>query len=166
MFDIAYKAVPFLLNSRFLPLRPVHFRVVALAAHLRAQICRDPHRNRGNVLGSFTAADQSIDVILPGNSSSFRHEVLSKLLPHCHNISASIVGAKARKLWSMQVAFTTFSATSGETHSTRRVVARVWAHDVTAQGEGFVCQKHMRHRAKMFCPWEDGVIRDTQCVLP
>ena len=46
------------------------------------------------------------------------------------------------------------------------VVARVWAHDVTAQGEGFVCQKHMRHRAKMFCPWEDGVIRDTQCVLP
>ncbi|CAL8354780.1 unnamed protein product [Boreogadus saida] len=53
-------AVPFLLNSRFLPLRPVHFRVVALAVHLRAQICRDPHRNRGNVLGSFTAADQSI----------------------------------------------------------------------------------------------------------
>ncbi|CAL8394739.1 unnamed protein product [Boreogadus saida] len=54
------QAVPFLLNSRFLPLRPVHFRVVALAVHLRAQICRDPHRNRGNVLGSFTAADQSI----------------------------------------------------------------------------------------------------------
>ncbi|CAL8293466.1 unnamed protein product [Arctogadus glacialis] len=36
------------------------------------------------------------NVILPGNSSSFRHEVLGKLLPHCHNISASIVGAKAR----------------------------------------------------------------------
>ncbi|CAL8240211.1 unnamed protein product [Gadus morhua 'NCC'] len=59
-------AVPFLLNSRFLPLRPVHFRVVALAAHLRAQICRDPHRNRGNVLGSFTAADQSIELKADG----------------------------------------------------------------------------------------------------
>ena len=109
-----------------------------------------------------------------------------------------VLASHLRKLWSMQVAFTTFSATSGETHSTRRytlhwdasmpnaqstilrtwerrvlntfffssVVARVWAHDVTAQGEGFVCQKHMRHRAKMFWPWEDGVIRDTQCVLP
>ncbi|CAL8254555.1 unnamed protein product [Boreogadus saida] len=59
-------AVPFLLNSRFLPLRPVHFRVVALAVHLRAQICRDPHRNRGNVLGSFTAADQSIELKADG----------------------------------------------------------------------------------------------------
>ncbi|CAL8301015.1 unnamed protein product [Gadus morhua 'NCC'] len=59
-------AVPFLLNSRFLPLRPVHFRVVALAAHLRAQICRGPHRNRGNVLGSFTAADQSIELKADG----------------------------------------------------------------------------------------------------
>ncbi|CAL8239249.1 unnamed protein product [Gadus morhua 'NCC'] len=80
---------------------------------------------------SFSASHphwQGPDVILPVNSSSFRHEVLSKLLPHCHNISASIVGAKAS------------------------VVARVLAHDVTAQGEGFVCQKHMRHRAKMFCP--------------
>ncbi|CAL8338449.1 unnamed protein product [Boreogadus saida] len=60
------EAVPFLLNSRFLPLRPVHFRVVALAVHLRAQICRDPHRNRGNVLGSFTAADQSIELKADG----------------------------------------------------------------------------------------------------
>ncbi|CAL8370429.1 unnamed protein product [Boreogadus saida] len=60
------KAVPFLLNSRFLPLRPVHFWVVALAVHLRAQICRDPHRNRGNVLGSFTAADQSIELKADG----------------------------------------------------------------------------------------------------
>ncbi|CAL8400642.1 unnamed protein product [Boreogadus saida] len=99
-------------------------------------------RNMFSVIILFVNIDvkgcYSLDVILPGNSSSFRHEVLSKLLPHCHNISASIVGAKAR----------------------------VWAHDVTAQGEGFVCQKHMRHRAKMFCPWEDGVIRDTQCVVP
>ncbi|CAL8301154.1 unnamed protein product [Gadus morhua 'NCC'] len=63
---MALNAVPFLLNSRFLPLRPVHFRVVALAAHLRAQICRGPHRNRGNVLGSFTAADQSIELKADG----------------------------------------------------------------------------------------------------
>ena len=31
-----------------------------------------------------------------------------------------VLASHLRKLWSMQVAFTTFSATSGETHSTRR----------------------------------------------